>query len=264
MSPLFKALLGHSIVAVVGGGIGGVAVWSVMSAGPQPKITRELSAATRDGASDRADRNGSGAEGSSLAVRRLEQRLGTLERRNSAQQAMAQYVGRMDADAGGNDPTLQAMLASKNPVLESAVRGVLERVEAEKREERATEQQNRQMERATNAALVLEQKLKLDGNQKAQVEQAFLTAMESLQKFRQSMQNGGPPGAVGPEARDGRDDWRGATTEIRKHFDKELAGVFREDQRKSFAELKKTDPEIREVTRMFGGGGGRGGDRGPR
>ncbi|MDX2055990.1 MAG: hypothetical protein SFV15_26545 [Polyangiaceae bacterium] len=254
MSPLFKTLLSHALVATVGGSLGGVAVWSLAGTS-RPKVSRELSSA-REGENTRAAsyEASDGEPVRSAGTRRLEERLATLERQSSAQKAIAQYIERMDPDAGPNDPTLQALVASNNPAFETAVRGVLERVDAQRKEERETEARNRQMERATNAAGVLEQKLKLDGSQKAQVEQAFITAMDAMQKLRES---------AGPGRGDSeRIDWRKAVGEIRQALDKEVAGVLSPSQQKTYEDLKKTDDEVREVSRMFGGRGGGGGPRG--
>ena len=256
MSPLFKGLVSHTLMAVVGGGVGGIAVWSVASHGGAPKISRELSAARSEGDASAGSRASANVVSDGRSGRRLEERLATLERQTRSQTAIAQYVQHMDPDAGANDPTLQGLVAANNPVLETAVRGVMDRIATERKEQRETDAKNRQMERATNASNLLEDKLKLDGNQKAQVEQAFLTAMDSLRKLRESGQEGTP----GPGAE--RIDWRQATTNVRQTLDKEISSTLSEAQRKTYAELKQKDEDVRELSRMFGGG--RGGGRADR
>lgn len=239
-------------MAVVGGGVGGITVWSVASHAGAPKIARELSAAKGEGDDAPGSRGSSSLSGDGRSGQRLEARLATLERQTGAQQAIAQYLQHMDPDAGANDPTLQGLVAANSPVLETAVRGVMDRIAAERKEQRETDAKNRQMERATNASNLLEDKLKLNGNQKAQVEQAFLTAMDAFRKLREGGQDGAPaPGAD-------RIDWRQGITNIRQTLDKEITGTLSDEQRKTFGELKQKDEGVRDLSRMFGGGRGGG------
>jgi hypothetical protein len=221
------------LTGLLGGVVGGIGVWLIMSykssQGPQIAASAEASRASRPG--------------SASASEDLEARIQKLERRGAAAQALGEYakaVANRTADGGpGSQPQL---INPENPVFELAVRGVVEKLEWEKGEEQRVERDNRRLERAEQITTHLAQKLSLNPNQRSQVSQVVVESMNAFRELRNPTD-----GSSGPSS---RSEWRARTGKIRETTDAKLAQILNPAQLGTYRDLLENDEALRWWGRM--------------
>lgn len=235
MSPLAVRLLVPAVSALVGGAAGGALVYALLTHGAH--APRLAASAEARGAARPAEPSANDDD--------VDARLARLEQRSAAAQALGEVARAMSAgkDAGSFAP---GDAKADNPVFELAVRGVLDKVEWEKNEERKVEQQNQRAERAQHMSDYLAQKLTLSNDQKSSVQQIFSDSMDALRNLRDPPDGGRPPQS--------REEWRQAMDSIRTQADQRMNAVLTPAQMQSYQALQQNDDEVRSWRRPGRGG----------
>jgi hypothetical protein len=210
-----------TIAALVGGLVGGASVHLLKARSDKP--ARPAASAAVDPDSDPED--------TAARLDEIEARLAALQRQKSNRQALDGYpaaaAARSDAGAdaipgGAADP--------QNPAFDLAVRGVMDRIEQEREQERQVERAARWQERAKRFADRLMQSLGLSERQRTDVERILLSQMQQLSDQRRNGADGGAPLS--------RDQRRAQAAQIRQQTETELAGVLDARQLDEYKKLR--------------------------
>jgi hypothetical protein len=216
--------------ALVGGAIGGLLVWLLMR--PSDEITEpkpdpdsaEVAAPTPPGDDPvptvDADR-----------VAALERKLATLERQVMTRQKLKAYADELQggggADANGSAPP---PADPEDPAFELAVRSVLDKANYEREQEREQRREERREERVVRQVDYLADKLDLDDDQVAKVEEILLEQTEAFRALRDSDNR--------PVT---RREWREAARNIRTQTTEKLGGVLSEEQFSAYGKLQEEE-----------------------
>ena len=211
--------------SLLSGGVGGFVGHSLAGSGKKPDKT--VASAEEPEASEAAPA-ATGDADSRLAS--LERKVARLERQRQIAQAFADPAGQ--AGGSGTHPV-------DDPVFETAVRDVLERVDEERDDQRRERRTQRIQQISERWSDDLAKKLALSEDVKKKVAEIIKQQFEEMANARNN-----------PDA--GRGDWRDRMREQREKTDKALSGVLTPAQMEQMRELR----EQGELP-GFGGGGWR-------
>jgi len=235
---------------LVGGAGGGAAVWllAYTSGSGRPSAKAEK-AAKKSGRSKTDD-----GEDFEARLSDLEQRIASLRRKTAAKEALAAYTAAMAKpdQAGGEGGAatvagMAPMIDEDDPTFELAVRGVMDRLQAEREKERDARRVLRSQDRARRLTNLFAEELQLDDEQRKQVEEILAA---QYQHFRDRRRAGGDAGVGRPLT---RRQWRERADQIQKETEDKLAEVLSDSQLELFREIRDEEG--------FGPGPGRGGGR---
>ena len=203
--------------AIVGGGVGGLAVSRIRPAPPRPAPAADSSSAPEPDELDELDRRLSAVE---ATLRRLD--------RDRAWMALAQSrAGDQAAPAGSARSS-----TVDDPVFEAAVRDVLGRIESERRTERETRMQERRREDAERWASGLGERLRMTDAQKARVGELAREFYEKLGAM------GRGDGGAEPPNREQRRQQVGA---LRSQYDQRMGEVLDGRQMREYQALDQAE-----------------------
>jgi hypothetical protein len=219
--PSWASYLG---IALLGGAIGGAATRFL-----PPRAT---------GAGPRSSTGSLSPEPPEAAERiaQLERRIGVLERRRTAGDALAAYGQALaQEESAGTPPAARASAGgaapeAPNPGFELAVRSVLERMEEERELERESNRAQGQQRRAAEIANTLSTELALLPAQKLKVEQLFSEHFAALRKLGDRRASDRP--ATRQERRD-------RMRQLNEQLETKLSGVLDGKQLGQFRERRE-------------------------
>jgi hypothetical protein len=243
---------------LLGGAGGGAAVWFLARAQDSDRV----------GAKAEKPDNKSRPSGSSEAgdvesrLRELEARLASLRRKTAAKEALAAYTAAMGKPerAGGEGGAgaslgMAAMIDEDDPTFELAVRGVMDRIQAQREKEREASRMVRQQDRARRLTNLFAEELQLSDDQRKKVEEILAS---QFQRSREQWHSRGDAGADRPLT---RRQWRERADQMQKQTETQLAEVLSDSQLELFREIR--DEEGLGMGPGPGRGGGRRGGREP-
>ena len=231
-----KSLGLMGIAAVIGGVVGGITV-RLSSDSPKTTAKAETPASKDDDEDDGLDHR----------VKQLEQSVAGLEKKRRASEAIAAYGRALAAGDPAPDGGVPSPTAVDDPVFDTAVRDVLDRVDQERRDEREQRRTERMNQMVDEWSKQLATKLSLSDQQKQKVAEIF---RDHFAKMR-AMRGGGDGGMRTPQ------EWRQSFQALQDEQNKKLGEVLDSGQMDKLEQMRK-DGELP----MFGGGFGRGRRRG--
>jgi hypothetical protein len=204
---------------------------------------KDKPAVAREPAGERADepvevRAAEGSVEERVAV--LEREVGRLRRERDVARAMAAMAG------SGEDAAAPKSAAVDDPVFEAAVRDVMDRIDAEKTEERTVRRTERIREFSERWADQVETPLALTPEQKRKVTEIMREHFEAMSRWREEREAGGGDG--------GRESFRDRMRSNREALDQRLGEVLDRRQQDKLGELRESG----ELPGFWGGGRGRG------
>jgi len=239
---------------LLGGAGGGLAVWFLARAQDSGRAVAKAEKSRPSGSSE--------AEDVESRLRELESRLASLRRKTAAKEALAAYTAAMaksDQDGGeggaGASPGMAPMIDEDDPTFELAVRGVMDRIQAQREKEREANRMVRQQDRARRLTNLFAQELQLSDDQRKKVEE--ILAAQFL-RSREQWRSRGDAGADRPLT---RRQWRERADQMQKETETQLAEVLSDSQLELFREIR--DDEGFGPGLGPGRGGGRRGGREP-
>lgn len=226
------------LAALIGGAVGGVAVWLLLrpASRPLPAISADPSLTPDAGLEEEIAAYDS--EPIDQRVRRLERQLALLQRRQVGLAKLARSgAGEGEGEGAGEVPAVPEG-EQERAVFETAVRDVIKRAERERRASR----QEQQEERVRRRVDYLAERLGLSEDQIDKLDALFIEQGNAFQALHHP-----PDGGVEPAT---RNEWRERMREIRDTTRAEIAKLLTEEQLAEYDKWQEEEHGERE--RGFG------------
>ncbi len=220
---------------LLGGAGGGAAVWFLVSAQDSARAGAKAEKSVKKSSTS----SPAGTEEVESRLRELEARLASLRRKTVAKDALAAYTAAMakpdqDGGEGGAGAALgmATMIDEDDPTFELAVRGVMDRIQAQREKERDAQRMIRQQDRARRLTNLFSEELQLNDDQRKKVEEILAA---QFQRSREQWRARGDAGADRPLT---RRQWRARADELQKQTETQLGEVLSDSQMQLFREIR--------------------------